>query len=112
MLTPVGRPRIFNPGALTFLKSVSHHFLAADGGKFTDADVIPRPWEPDLCRRDLQVPTAQRRLDPTGLRAALADHVEPKDFIEAHEIRTSEGHGEWGEPRCPTADTLSAFLTT
>jgi hypothetical protein len=28
-------------------------------------------------------------------RSALAAHVEPKDFIEAHEIRTSRGHHEW-----------------
>ncbi|HSR78778.1 MAG TPA: hypothetical protein VLN57_19540 [Xanthobacteraceae bacterium] len=35
--------------------------------------------------------------DEAAYRTALADHVEPEDFIEAHEIRTGKGHDEWSE---------------
>jgi hypothetical protein len=29
--------------------------------------------------------------------AEVWKHVERKDFIEAHEIRTGKGHDEWGD---------------
>lgn len=30
-------------------------------------------------------------------RTALANHVQPKDMVEAHEIRTGKGWDEWSD---------------
>ena len=61
------------------------------------ADDIRQFREPAFCRRGLEIRAAHDGETEADYRAALRDHVVPKDFIEAYEIRTGKRQDEWGE---------------